>query len=143
MSHLLMKSLMGNFIIFVQCSISRFCIDFFLRCVYPINLFNLFKLRIILCIPLFFELVNAPNTKLFLSLIFTLDKTFLSLSLATSLFTITFSSADKGNEKFQFAFGVFIKSNFRPFSMVSRINLLLVIFFYCTKLCFRFPSLKL
>ena len=101
MSHLLMKSLMANFIIFVQCSISRFCIDFFLRCVYPINLFNLFKLRIILCIPLFFELVNAPNTKLFLSLIFTLDRTFfLSLSLAISLFTITFSSTDKGNEKF-------------------------------------------
>ena len=105
---------------YILINFDTFCKDSILKCSCPINLLYFFKLRIILFEPSFFNLVNTPDAKVFLSLILALDITFLCLSLANSLFTVTFCSTNKGNKTFDLAFGVFIKSSFKHFSMISK-----------------------
>ena len=110
---------------------NRLCKDSVLKGLYPIILLNFFKLKVILFIPSFFDLVNTPDTKLFI------------LDIYVSLFLGTFfSSTDKWNKNLKFNFGVFIKTNLRIFSMKLWMNWLLRIFSLCAKYCLRLGPLK-
>ena len=97
------------------------------------NLCNILRLRIIRLEPSFFDLLYTPDTNVLFSVIFALTTMFFPLSNATAFFTVNSSSYESENANLELDFGVSIRSSFSPFSIISRIILLLVTLFHLVK----------
>ena len=107
------------------------------------NLCNILRLRIIRLEPSFFDLLYTPDTNVLFSVIFALTTMFFPLSNATAFFTVNSCSYESENANLELDFGVSIRSSFSPFSITSRIILLLVTFFHLVKWFLRFPPVEL